>query len=252
MRKKLSELRLENDALRAERDDLKQAVRDVLEDGQRQTKFEQEQAKLNEQPAPWHTLDRFPPVTCDCAGIPEDSPEIPIDAHAPNCALRLDRDAVVKGLKLAMNDMSREADALLARALKAEAERDKWLDKFNKSEQFQTRVQDKINEIGPPMVAASNAIREELDELRAWRINVTSALRREGGALYADVPEHVRELRRKMDRVTTLCQAVSIVIEGFDKGIFVRDVTGDTDTWWAVRVLPYVSALATMKELVEI
>ena len=90
------------------------------------------------------------------------------------------------------------------------------------------------------------------DKIRAWRINVTSALRREGGALYADVPEHVRELRRKMDRVTTLCQAVSIVIEGFDKGIFVRDVTGDTDTWWAVRVLPYVSALATMKELVEI
>jgi hypothetical protein len=101
-------------------------------------------------------------------------------------------------------------------------------------------------------LSALPCTREELDELRAWRINVTSALRREGGALYADVPEHIRELRRKMDRVTMLCQAVRVVLEGFDKNIFVRDVTGDTDTWWAVRVLPYVSALATMKNLVEI
>jgi|SRR5665213_2117330 len=92
---------------------------------------------------------------------------------------------------------------------------------------------------------------EELNELHEWRVNVTSALRREGGALYTDVPKHIRELRAQVDGLPVLCQAIATVLEGFDKGVFVRDVTGDGDSGWGVRLLPYISALATLTQLRE-
>jgi hypothetical protein len=76
----------------------------------------------------------------------------------------------------------------LIKTLRAEA--DKWLDAFNRSEQFQSPY------------------REELDELRAWRINVTSALRREGGAFYKDVPDHIRALVGDSKRYAELADAV--------------------------------------------
>ena len=93
---------------------------------------------------------------------------------------------------------------------------------------------------------------EELIELRAWRINVTSALRRPGGSLYAEVPEHIRELRASYERTADLCQAVRTVLEGFDRGIFCRSIVRDDNPSWAIELLPYLVALKRVKELTEI
>jgi hypothetical protein len=41
---------------------------------------------------------------------------------------------------------------------------------------------------------------------------------------------------------------MQIVLRAFDLGIFVRDVTADSDPDWAMRIAPYIAALARLKE----
>ena len=42
--------------------------------------------------------------------------------------------------------------------------------------------------------------------------------------------------------------AVAKVLEGFDRGIFVRSTDDDGDAGWVVRLLPYITALAVLRE----
>jgi hypothetical protein len=49
----------------------------------------------------------------------------------------------------------------------------------------------------------------------------------------------------------TLREAIAKVLEGFDTGVFVRSTDGDADPQWAMKLLPYIQALATLKEALQ-
>ena len=44
---------------------------------------------------------------------------------------------------------------------------------------------------------------------------------------------------------------VAKVVEGFEKGVFVRDTSRDHESDWAIRVFPYLAALARLAEDLE-
>lgn len=46
-------------------------------------------------------------------------------------------------------------------------------------------------------------------------------------------------------------EAVAKVLEGFDKGIFVRNVEGDVASDWAVKAFPYLQALGKLAALTQ-
>ena len=85
---------------------------------------------------------------------------------------------------------------------------------------------------------------DELSRLRDWQATVTAALRREGGAFYADVPTHIRTLRDELDRLRRACR---IIMRAFDDGIFVRSTERDNNPKWAIELLPYIQALNDIK-----
>src|SRR3990167_2143545 len=39
-----------------------------------------------------------------------------------------------------------------------------------------------------------------------------------------------------------LVSSLKVILEGFENGVFVRDVTRDTDSSWAVRLIPFLKA----------
>ena len=43
-----------------------------------------------------------------------------------------------------------------------------------------------------------------------------------------------------------LREAIDKVLEGFDKGLFVRNTFGDSDPSWAVKLAPYLVALGVL------
>jgi hypothetical protein len=52
-------------------------------------------------------------------------------------------------------------------------------------------------------------------------------------------------------RDETLLKDVKMVLEGFDKGIFVRDISHDHQSDWAIRAFPYLAALGRLAEQVD-
>ena len=44
-----------------------------------------------------------------------------------------------------------------------------------------------------------------------------------------------------------LVDILRTILEGFDKGIFVRSIQEDDDPAWLIRLLPYIKALADAK-----
>lgn len=50
------------------------------------------------------------------------------------------------------------------------------------------------------------------------------------------------------DELTQLKNDARKVIEGFDHGIFCRDVSHDHESGWAVRALPYLVALGRLTD----
>lgn len=61
----------------------------------------------------------------------------------------------------------------------------------------------------PPSQPVSGSVEnEELEALKAWRVDVTVALQREGGAFYADVPNHIRALVAGWKQSTMLNEAI--------------------------------------------
>ena len=103
-------------------------------------------------------------------------------------------------------------------------------------------------------------IEEELNELRQWRIAVTSALRREGGSFYEDVPRDIRALRDTLDRqkaeyaelaskFSTVRAACRVSSKGFDERVFVWSMARDQNPRWAIELIPYIQALKTLHDV---
>jgi hypothetical protein len=57
--------------------------------------------------------------------------------------------------------------------------------------------------------------------------------------------QEAESTRRSLD------QAVRTILRGFDEGVFVRNIDGDTRSDWAVRLLPFIAALAEANKLAE-
>ena len=47
-----------------------------------------------------------------------------------------------------------------------------------------------------------------------------------------------------------LTEAIRRVLEGFETGVFVRSVEKDNDPAWAMKLIPYLRALAVLQEAV--
>jgi len=47
-------------------------------------------------------------------------------------------------------------------------------------------------------------------------------------------------------------QDVRIVLDGFDKGIFVRSTQGDDKPGWAIDLMPYLAALGRLAKALEV
>lgn len=49
----------------------------------------------------------------------------------------------------------------------------------------------------------------------------------------------------------TLREAIAKVLEGFETGVFVRSTEADDDAAWAMKLLPYIHALAVMSQALK-
>ena len=47
-----------------------------------------------------------------------------------------------------------------------------------------------------------------------------------------------------------LLESVKVILDGFEKGVFVRDVTRDIESSWALRLIPFIKALADAQRAV--
>lgn len=45
-------------------------------------------------------------------------------------------------------------------------------------------------------------------------------------------------------------QLLAIILDGFEKGVFVRSILNDDQSDWAIRCVPYLRALALAQEVV--
>ncbi len=47
--------------------------------------------------------------------------------------------------------------------------------------------------------------------------------------------------------MATVREAAQRVLEGFESGVFIRNVSRDSEPGWALKVIPYIQALATLQ-----
>jgi hypothetical protein len=77
-------------------------------------------------------------------------------------------------------------------------------------------------------------------------------------ASHCSLRNAVQELHQLPDLVRDAmawrsCQgSISRVLEGFDKGVFVRSPFGDSDNGWGIRLVPYISALAVLRNSIPV
>ncbi len=65
-------------------------------------------------------------------------------------------------------------------------------------------------------------------------------------------PSQYDSLCRQMaEEIVALRTAARNTLDGFDAGVFCRDISKDMESGWAIRALPYISALAKLKNLTE-
>jgi hypothetical protein len=72
-----------------------------------------------------------------------------------------------------------------------------------------------------------------------------------GGEPYGWVPNRLRTIADRLDALLAEPGNVAKVLEGFDKGVFVRDISHDHDRDWAIRALPYLVALGRLAKAGE-
>ncbi|MES0385792.1 MAG: hypothetical protein ABUJ98_14555 [Hyphomicrobium sp.] len=65
---------------------------------------------------------------------------------------------------------------------------------------------------------------------------------------YQDNDESPCDAIQLADEIERLREAGSKLCEAFDKGIFIRSTKGDGDPAWAIKLLPYLRALAVFAE----
>ena len=53
--------------------------------------------------------------------------------------------------------------------------------------------------------------------------------------------------KRLVEQKAELLEALKVIMEGFESGVFVRDITKDSDSGWAVRLLPFIVAIGKAK-----
>lgn len=80
------------------------------------------------------------------------------------------------------------------------------------------------------------------------------------------VKQHISELRNRLvdeyrarfalqeevdawrKRCPKFIEAARTVIKGFSEGVFTRSTVGDSDPMWGLKLVPYIKALAELKE----
>ena len=65
----------------------------------------------------------------------------------------------------------------------------------------------------------------------------------DGNGAY-DVVANARLIVRAVNAHDELVSSLKVILEGFETGVFVRDITKDADSSWAVRLIPFLKALA--------
>jgi len=84
----------------------------------------------------------------------------------------------------------------------------------------------------------------EYDRMKAQKDEL---LQREREALERPLLAEIDSLHLKNRGLTKqkaeLLEACKVIMDGFEKGVFVRDVTKDAGRSWAVRLLPFIAAL---------
>jgi hypothetical protein len=48
-----------------------------------------------------------------------------------------------------------------------------------------------------------------------------------------------------------LADAVKTILDGFDKRLFVRSIANDNDSFWAIKLFPYLKALAVAQQVMK-
>jgi hypothetical protein len=81
-----------------------------------------------------------------------------------------------------------------------------------------------------------------VDQLRGIELSARDYRQKQADALRAQVATLTAELE-------LLREAGATVLRGFDDGAFVRDTRGDGDPAWAIKLLPYLRALAALDSL---
>jgi hypothetical protein len=57
--------------------------------------------------------------------------------------------------------------------------------------------------------------------------------------------------RDELVAIVALLADVETVLRGFDEGVFVRDISHDIESGWAVKLLPYLAALGRLAKQCE-
>ncbi len=68
--------------------------------------------------------------------------------------------------------------------------------------------------------------------------------------VFAELLEMARTLLKTLEQARNrrkLDDAIDKVLEGFEKRVFVRNIEGDGQPDWAIRLLPYFQALAILQ-----
>lgn len=69
------------------------------------------------------------------------------------------------------------------------------------------------------------------------------------GGKALDKAERLEQLHTLPSASAALREAVSVILQGFDAGVFVRSLDGDNEPMWALKIAPYIVALAKAQSL---
>ena len=90
-------------------------------------------------------------------------------------------------------------------------------------------------------------------ERRAAELQHTIELWEACGASHKELKEQFAPLLHRAEqaeaKLAKLREAAATLTEGFDKGIFIRSTAGDFDGAWAIKLFPYLRALAFLAEI---
>lgn len=56
---------------------------------------------------------------------------------------------------------------------------------------------------------------------------------------------------RTPDSETDFTNAVRMILRGFDEGVFVRNIDGDSDPAWAIKLMPFIRAIGVAQRIVS-